>query len=393
MSYWVILGCGYIGTRLAKALLASGEGVLACARDKQRLAELQKAGADTYQFEATRRHAFHYAMGNARSPIVVYALPPYPNLPGGELVNRATSESLSVGAQRFVYLSSTAVYGEGRDAQIVDEETPISPALDDPDARPYISAEGAVQDARSNGLDAIILRLSPVYGPGRGVRERMLEGKYKMLDDGVHVFSRVHVDDVINIIRTAVERAPINATYCVADDRPCPQREYVEWLARHLGVRTPTSVPSLAPGMPRRRIRNRPVANARLKKELGYTLLYPTYQEGETAVDRALGKEVVEQGPPPLVIHRRDALAALPNKTKLNRLRVRQENLAADAELRVASEGETMVYVLSGALSLSNAGEALRLEAGDVIEVPTGGLPVKAADTKEAKLLVMSSRL
>jgi nucleoside-diphosphate-sugar epimerase len=367
--------------------------VLACARNKERLADIEAAGADTYQFEATRRHAFHYAMGNARTPIVVYCLPPYPNLPGGELLSRAAAESLAVGAQRFVYLSSTAVYGEGRDGEIVDEDSQVSPALDDPDARPYISAEGAIEDARSKGLDALILRLSAVYGPGRGVRKRMLAGTYKLLDEGSHVYSRVHVDDVVDIILTAVERAPINATYCVADDRPCPQREYAEWLARHLGVRTPASVPSLASGMPRRRIRNRAVANAKLKKELDYSFRYPTYREGETAIDRALGEERKDQGPAPLVVHRKDAGDAIAKNTGFRRLSVRHETVEKGKPTRLVSQGETMVYVVSGAVDVDNGGDKLRLQVGDMVEVPALGLPLQSAEDKPAELLIVNTRL
>ena len=374
MSYWVILGSGYIGTHLAKSLLADGQQVLACARNKSKLEVLEALGADTYQFEATRRNAFHYAMGNARSPIVVYSLPPYPGLPGGELLSRATSESLAVGASRFVYLSSTAVYGEGQDGVTVDEDSPTSPELDDADARPYVSAEGAVEDARVKGLDAIILRLSPVYGSGRGVRPKIESGKYKLLDDGRHVYSRIHVADVVNIIRTAVERAPTNATYCLGDDRPCPQREYAEWLSRHLNVRMPTSVPTLASGMPRRRIRNRAVSNGKLKRELDYVFLHPTYREGELAIDRALGKEAVDEGPPPLVIHRADAMADFAKNTKLMHLGVRVFDVPTETSIRIEARGDIALYVLDGSIVADNSGDKVELKAGDLVEIPSAGL-------------------
>ncbi len=391
MSYWVILGCGYIGKRLAKALLADGEEVMACARNKSRLAELQALGADTYLFEASRRRAFHYAMGNARNPIVVYSLPPFPGLPGGELLSRAASESLATGSPRFVYLSSTSVYGEGRDGEVVDEDSPLSSSLDDRDARPYVSAEGAVEDARAKGLDAVILRLSPVYGPGRGVRVRMQEGTYKLLDDGEHVYSRIHVDDVVGIIRATVDRAPTNATYCLADDRPCPQREHAEWLARHLDTRMPPSVPSLAPGMPRRRIRNRAVSNARLKKELDYAFLYPTYREGEVAIDRELGVEVEERGPVPLVIHRGGDLENFAENTGFRRLSAAHHELAGGEELRVDGRGETMVYIITGAVEVDNSGDVQKLKAGDVLEVPATGAPLKNAGKKAAQILVVTA--
>lgn len=391
MSYWVILGCGYIGTHLAKSLLADGQQVLACRRNKDKLEALAALGADTYQFEATRRNAFHYAMGNSRSPVVVYCLPPYPGLPGGELLNRATAESLSVGASRFIYLSSTAVYGEGRDGVTVDEDTPTSPELDDPDARPYVSAEGAVGDARVKGLDALIMRLSPVYGVGRGVRTKLQAGKYKMLDDGKHVYSRIHVDDVVSIMRTAIDRAPTNATYCLADDRPCPQREYAEWLSRHLGVRMPTSVPTLASGMPRRRVRNRAVSNARVKSELDYTFVYPTYREGELAVDRALGQEAVDEGPVPLTIHKAGKIDDFARNTKLAQLGLSVLDVPADAPTRIEARGDVAAYVLAGPIVADNSGDKVELGTGDTVEIPSVGLAVQGKE-KPGQVLIVRGR-
>ncbi|MEM9490305.1 MAG: NAD-dependent epimerase/dehydratase family protein [Myxococcota bacterium] len=391
MSDWVIIGCGFIGTRLARSLLADGESVLACARDKNRLAELEREGADAYIFDAKRSHAFNHAIGTKRAPKVVYALPPIPGFPGGEIVGRAASKSLAVGANRFVFLSSTAVYGEGQDGQVVDEETDL--AMSDLDARAFISAEGAVENARANGLDAAILRLSPVYGPGRGVRNRLLEGTYKLLDQGEHVYSRIHVDDVVGIIRSVVEDGPVNATYCLADDRPCPQREYAEWLSEHLGTKKPTSVPSLAPGMPRRRIRNRHVSNAKLKSELKYVFRHPTYREGELAIDRETGVETKPESLPPLIIHKKANLAKIAETTGLSRLAVVHKELAAKAEERISSNSEAVIYVLSGQLQLLHGEEKHTAGAGSLIEVPTLGVQVATGDKGAATFLVIGLKL
>jgi tryptophan 2,3-dioxygenase len=76
--------------------------------------------------------------------------------------------------------------------------------------------------------------------------------------------------------------------YVVGDDQPSTQREYAEWLGARLGVPLPPSVPSLAPGAPRRAVRNRRICNARLKRDLDYRFLYPTYVEGEMAIEREL---------------------------------------------------------------------------------------------------------
>jgi tryptophan 2,3-dioxygenase len=287
MVDWVILGCGYVGTRLAEALLDAGARVRVCSRNVGRLQPLADRGAHVHPIDATKSRAFGPALYGTLSPNVVYSVPPLPNMPPGEAIRRAAEASTAVGAQRFIYLSSTAVYGETPDGEIVDEDT--ASALGDAEAMTRIAEESAVETARLAGLSTVVLRLSAIYGPGRGVRERLKKGNYKLIDDGEHWFSRVHVDDIVGIIRAAATKAPSPALYCVADDRPSLQRDYAEWLARRLGLPLPPSVPSLAPGAPRRAVRNRRVANARLKRELGYQFLYPSFVEGEMAIERENG--------------------------------------------------------------------------------------------------------
>ncbi|GAB4537735.1 MAG: hypothetical protein Tsb0020_52220 [Haliangiales bacterium] len=379
----MILGCGYVGSRLARSLVADGQHVVACTHNRAQLEAAEALGAEAHSFEATRSQAFRHALGYHRRATVVYALPLIPGSPPGDTINRAIAASLRMGAERFVYLSSTAIYGEGRDGQVVDEGSPLD--NDDPEARVHIGAEGPLADARANGLDTIILRLSSIYGPGRGVRERLRDGSYKLLDDGQHVYSRVHVDDVVGIIRAAVDRAPTNATYCVADDRPCPQGEYAGWLAERMELKAPPSVPALAPGQPRHRIRNRAVSNAKLKRELDYTFRYPSYVEGEQAIERDQGLEVRPAPPPPLVIHRRGASPdQLVEQSQLRRLALSYRELAPGvhplAALDTAGDGsrdranagpsEALLMALSGGLTVHRDDDRQALEPGDVLEIP-----------------------
>jgi tryptophan 2,3-dioxygenase len=287
MADWAILGCGYVGERLARTLAAAGERVRVCARNTARLEPLAPHGVQVQAFDATKARAFSAALYGLTSPIVVYSIPPLPNRPSGEPLRRACEAATSAGAQRFIYLSSTAVYGETPDGEIVDEDTSV--ALSDPEAVTRIGDESAIDVARLSGLHTIVLRLAAIYGPGRGVRERLKTGTYKLLDDGAHYFSRVHVDDIVGIIRAAVARAPAGAVYCVGDDRPTTQREYADWLVARMGVAPPRSVASLAPAAPRRAVRNRQISNARLKRELEYAFRYPSYVEGEVAIEQETG--------------------------------------------------------------------------------------------------------
>jgi len=283
MATWVILGCGYTGTRLARSLLADGHEVRACARTLGKLTPLAALGARTFEIDGSKRRSFGPPLYAAHDAHVVYSVPPIPGSPPGATVARAAEAAQAAAVRSFIYLGSTAVYGETPSGDAVDEESPV--AIGDPEASARIAEEGAVETARLAGLRATILRLAAIYGPGRGVRERLRIGNYQLIDDGIHYFSRVHVDDLVGVIRAAAERAPIGARYCVADDHPATQREYAEWLCARLDLPLPPSVASLAPGARRRPVRNRKIVNAHLKEELGYRFLYPSYVEGELAIE------------------------------------------------------------------------------------------------------------
>jgi nucleoside-diphosphate-sugar epimerase len=281
---WIILGCGYVGTRLAQGLLREGHRVRVCARNTARLEPLGQAGAEVHAMDGAEPRAFDLALHGLRAPVVVYSIPPMMSLPPAELVRRAADAAMNAGAQRFIYLGSTSVYGETEHGVTVDEDSPI--AAGDAEAAPRVAEESAVEAGVSAGLPGVVLRLAAIYGPGRGVRERLKIGAYKLIDDGMGWFSRVHVDDLVGIIRAAAERAPVGARYCVADDHPSTQREYAEWLSTRMGLPLPPAAPPQKVDAPRRAARHRKVSNARLKRELDYVFRYPSFVEGERAIER-----------------------------------------------------------------------------------------------------------
>ena len=293
---YVILGCGYVGTRLAQSLLADGAQVRVCARRTALLEPLRAAGAQVHYLEASRSHQFGPAMLGFDQPVVIYSIPGVQGMPQGEAVRRAASAALRVHARAFVYLGSSAVYGrsEGNsNSDWVDEETSTAPG--DPEAAARLADEAALQGVAQGGLRTVLLRLSAIYGPAlaphlpaRGVRQRLRSGQYKLFDGGKYYFSRIFVDDLVRIIRTGVERPPASAplltTYVVGDDRPCPQGEYGTWLANHLHLPMPPSVDAHLAGSGQV-IRGRRLNNARLKSDLKLTLRYPSYVEGEAQID------------------------------------------------------------------------------------------------------------
>lgn len=216
-----LLGCGYTLTRLAREEARRGRSVRAVTRDEARREELSREGVQLLSLDE--------AVASSTGAHVVISIPPEAGL------DASLSESLArTGPSRLVYLSSTGVYGGARGH--VDEDTPVDSTS--PRAQGRIEAE-----ARYRGLGGISLRIAGIYGPGRGLHERIRTGTLRIPESGGGRISRVHVDDLVEAIRVVLERGEPGGTYCVADDRPATQAETAAWLCARLGLPLPPSVP------------------------------------------------------------------------------------------------------------------------------------------------------
>jgi nucleoside-diphosphate-sugar epimerase len=164
----------------------------------------------------------------------------------------------------MVYLSTTGVYGGVRD---VDENTPAA-------EHPRMEAERAVA---AGPWSALILRPAAIYGPGRGIQVSMARGEFRLVGDGSNFVSRIHVDDLALHCEAAL-LSDLTGAYPVADEEPCESREIAGFCARLLGVPMPLSVSAAEVHDTRRA--DRRVDGSAIRKLLGITLRYPSYQVG-----------------------------------------------------------------------------------------------------------------
>ena len=284
MTPVVILGCGYVGTRIARAARAEGRFVRACGRSTGRLAALAALGVEVKYLDAGVPKGFTAALNGMAGATVVYSIPPVTSLPPGQAMRAALQTAYGFGVGCFVYFSSAGLYGaEPDDDAWIDEDTPL--AHDDPAMSNVRSDEDTILASGFESLRTVILRLAPVYGPGRGVRSRLRKNEYRLLDEGQHAISRIHVDDVVRVVFAAEQHAPRGACYLVADDAPTTQIEYASWLCERMGLPMPPSRPMFKPGAPRATHRNRRIRNTRLKQALSLELRYPSFREGEAAIE------------------------------------------------------------------------------------------------------------
>jgi nucleoside-diphosphate-sugar epimerase len=240
----ILLGLGFTGFRLAKRLLARGEIVYGVAREIHRFRALQAVGL--------RLNGFDVA-GLPKHSTIIHSIPPLSDL-------HSFIERLE--PRRIVYVSATSVYGDSVD---VDETTQPQPSGEKSVAR-YEEEQWLMRGGWSN----LIVRSAAIYGPGRGVQEKVREGK---LPRGAGVVSRIHVDDLAAILEAGVYSG-LEGAWPLADDRPCASEEIAAFCARLM--RLPPAYP-LSPTFP---VAGRRVDGRKIRERLGVALRYPTYESG-----------------------------------------------------------------------------------------------------------------
>lgn len=279
----LIFGCGYLGLRVARLWRAAGQPVFAVTRSKERAADLAAAGLEPIvgdlladvelplpQGVRTVLFAVGYDRTSTASIHDVYV----------RGLARAV-DSLPDSTERFIYISSTGVYGQVAGDE-VDERSPCQPTRAGGNAS--LAAEQLLQSSRW-AASAIMLRLAGIYGPGRIPRSAdLLAGR--PIDAPEHGWlNLIHVEDAARIVLLADERAKTPRTYVVSDGHPVQRADYYRELARLIAAPQPRFVPP-PPDSPAaaRAASDKRVNPRKMFAELQPSLLYPDYRAGLAAI-------------------------------------------------------------------------------------------------------------
>ncbi|MCB9929811.1 MAG: SDR family oxidoreductase [Alphaproteobacteria bacterium] len=277
-GHLLIFGEGFTGTHLRRAMEADGWRVTGTGRGP---------GPNRLAFDGTAPLPAGALAGVTH---VVASIPPDD---AGDPALRLHADALA-GLESLAwvgYLSTTGVYGN-HDGAWVDETTPPAPTA--ARSRRRLAAEQAWLDwGRSAGVAVQVFRLAGIYGPGRSTLDRVwAPGAQSVVKPG-HAMGRIHVDDIVCIVRAGMARPEAGPVFNCADDEPAPTADVNAYAARLLGIAPPPEVSfeqaDLSPMARSFYADNRRVRNERIKRELGVSLLYPTYREGLAAVLKASG--------------------------------------------------------------------------------------------------------
>jgi nucleoside-diphosphate-sugar epimerase len=269
----LILGCGYLGQRMARAWVDQQRKVYAVTRSRADF--LLKQGIEPIVGDvldpATLQHlpkvdTVLYAVGFDRSSqrsmreIYVQGL-------------RNVLERLP-DCQRFLYVSSTGVYGH-TDGTEVDETSPTEPREES--GKVVLEAE---QTLRALRPDAFILRFAGIYGPNRLLRKQPLLNGDPFVGDADKWLNLIHRDDGVRALLQAEISTTKQRLFNISDGNPVTRRAFYTRLAELLNAptarfETPATAANPEP--------NRRVVSALARSELEFVPQFPSYSEGLAA--------------------------------------------------------------------------------------------------------------
>ncbi len=181
----------------------------------------------------------------------------------------------------ITYLSATSVYGDHK-GNWVNEKSITKPTSSNGINR--LNAENTWKKlSNKNNFPLQIFRLAGIYSNEFNVLKRLEFGKIQIVDKKNHFFSRIHVEDIANILFKSIDNFKNNEIYNICDDKPASQSEVVAYGARLLKLEQPKPVKLEDVESEMLKIfykDSKKVDNKKMKKFFNYDLKFSTYKEG-----------------------------------------------------------------------------------------------------------------
>ena len=287
----LIVGCGDIGMRilplLQRQLFESAHlpgpaayRVFATTSQPERCAQLRAAGAIPLVANLDQPATLARLAGLAS--LVIYLAPP----PSTGTIDSRSRHLAAVLTQRtrLVYVSTSGVYGDCA-GDVISETRKVQPL--NPRAVRRLDAEQVWRGwARRTGSRLCILRVPGIYAASRLPLERLRTGTPALSPQQDVYTNHIHADDLARLTVKAMLHGSPNRIYHAVDDSQLLMGEYFDLVADRFGLQRP---PRLMRSELERQVsamllsfmsESRRMTNERIRRELGFSLLYPQVAQG-----------------------------------------------------------------------------------------------------------------
>ncbi|MDA8836677.1 oxidoreductase [Candidatus Pelagibacter ubique] len=181
----------------------------------------------------------------------------------------------------ITYLSATSIYGDHK-GEWVNENSKTNPISNNGIAR--LKAENAwFSQEKNKKIPIQIFRLSGIYSNEKNILIRLKSGGVKLINKKNHFFSRIHVDDISNILFKSLSKFKSGEIYNLSDDKPSTSEEVTLFGAKILNIENieKIEVDQIKSEMLKNFYNeSKKVSNKKMKSYFDYNLKFPSYIEG-----------------------------------------------------------------------------------------------------------------
>jgi nucleoside-diphosphate-sugar epimerase len=285
----LVIGCGYVGTPLAKRLVELGHEVWGIRRTAEAAADLEKIAVKPFAADISESGSLDSLAGEFDWVVNLVSsdkggAPEYRQVyveGNRNLIDWARKHPV----KKLVYTSSTSVYAQN-DGSAVKETSLAAPTIET--SQILLEAEKILLEP-APAVPSVVLRVAGIYGPERGhLFKQYLKNEAKIPGQGARIINMIHRDDLVEVIITALKNGRAGEIYNAVDDEPVSLLHFYRWLSETLGKWMPPFVSEEESPERKRALTNKKVQNRKMKIELGAQLKYPTFRQGYTAEIRRL---------------------------------------------------------------------------------------------------------
>jgi len=241
---------GFLGGALARAFRGEGHIVAALVRSSSRIDDLKRLNVEILTDELTNENAFFKLLDNADLAIHAAALTeefgPWQEFYKTNVLSTKYffEAALEHKTPRLIYVSSVAIYGNGRHHRGTDEEAPYETHIIDNYTRSKIMADKmAFEYHLKDNLPVTVIRPGYIWGVGdRAIMPRLIEGirlnRVALIEGGANLMNLSHVENVVQGIRlAAASDKAVGQAYNITDGSRVTTRRFLEDIISLLGIK------------------------------------------------------------------------------------------------------------------------------------------------------------
>ncbi|MES9904533.1 MAG: SDR family oxidoreductase [Sedimenticola sp.] len=286
----LIIGCGYLGKKVALALRRQGVDATGVVRSEAGVSALAALGIEALRVDLDDPDTPPLPLSGCE--LFYFAPPPRSGIKDSRVARLLAACDRQGAPRRIVYLSTTGVYGDCA-GDWVDETRPVKPVAERA-LRRRDAEERFHQWCQTRPTELVILRVAGIYGPGKLPLERLRKRLPMVREEEAPYTNRIHIDDLVQVSLAAMTQGGNGEVYNVSDGHPGNMADYFNRIADRTGLPRPPSISlaevegRLSAGMLSYMRESRRLDNRKMLRELGVVLRHKDLESGLAFLDSEL---------------------------------------------------------------------------------------------------------